>query len=102
MEIAFENTAQCYLKRDFRKFYEYCDRILNIINIKTVIRENIVILKSFMGVIFLGNIGKKNHLMVFNNFEKNNGYLDLFSNNCMFHFFPLAFSLWNFNSSIYG
>ena len=29
MEIAFENTAQCYLKRDFRKFYEYCDIILN-------------------------------------------------------------------------
>ena len=26
----------------------------------------------------------------------------MFHNNCMFHFFPLAFSLWNFNSSIYG
>ena len=23
---------------------------------------------------FLGNIGKKNHLMVFNNFDKNKGY----------------------------
>ena len=26
----------------------------------------------------------------------------MFGNNCMIHFFPLAFSLWNFNSSIYG
>ena len=26
----------------------------------------------------------------------------MFGNSCMFHFFPLAFSLWNFNSSIYG
>ena len=26
----------------------------------------------------------------------------MFGNNCMFHFFTLAFSLWNFNSSIYG
>ena len=30
MEIVSENAAQCYLKRDFRTFYEYCDRILNI------------------------------------------------------------------------
>ena len=29
MEMAFENAAQCYLKRDFRKFSEYCDIILN-------------------------------------------------------------------------
>ena len=92
MDIVFENAAQCYLKRDFRKFYKYCDRVLNMQN-KIVKYKPAVLLtlnkhyqykssyqgkysdpKIVYGCYFLDNIGEKNHLMVFNNFDKNNGY----------------------------
>ena len=92
IEIVFENAAQCYLKRDFRKFYEYCDIILNIQNEIVIYKPAVLLIlnkhypyknsyqgkysdpKIVYGGYFLGNIGKKNHLMVFNNFDKNNGY----------------------------
>ena len=92
MEIVFENAAQCYLKRNFRKFYEYCDRILNMQNEIAKCKPTVLVIlnkhyqyrnsyrgkyghpKKVYGGYFLDNIGKKNHLMVFNNFNKNNGY----------------------------
>ena len=90
IETVFENAAQCYLKRDFRKFYEYCDRILNMQNkivkykptVLLILNKHYQYKKSYQGKYgdpkyegdFLDNISKKNHLMVFNNFDKNNRY----------------------------
>ena len=92
MEIVFENAAQCYLKRDFRKFYEYCDIILNMQNEIVEYKPTVLLIlnkhdqyknsyqrkysdpRIVYGGYFLGNVGKMNHLMVFNNFDKNNGY----------------------------
>ena len=92
MEIVFKNAAQCYIKRDFRNFYEYCDRILNMQN--EIVKYKLTVLlilnkhyqyknsyqgkcddpKNVYGDYCLDNINKKNHLMVFSNFDKNNGY----------------------------
>ena len=85
MEIVFENATQCYLKRDFRKFYEYCDRILNMQNeiikykptILLILNKHYQYKNSYHGKYggyFSYNTCKKNHLIVFNNFDKNNGY----------------------------
>ena len=90
MKILFENAAQCYLKRDFRKFYEYCDIILNTPNeiVKYKLAVLLILNKHYQyknsykgkysdpkivygGSIYLGNISKKNHFVVF---DKNNGY----------------------------
>ena len=91
MEIVFENAAQFYLKRDFRKFYEYCDKLLNMQNEIVKYKPTVLLIlnkhyqyknsyqgkygdpKNVYGGYFLDSIGKKNHLMVFNNFDKNNG-----------------------------
>ena len=92
MEIVFETAAQCYLKRNFRKFYECCDRILNMQNeivkykpaVLLILNKHYQYRNSYQGkysdpqIVYggysLGNIGKNNHFMVFNNFDKNNGY----------------------------
>ena len=91
MEIVFENAARCYPKRDFRKFYEYCDIILNTQNEIAKYKPAVLLIlnkhfqyknsyqgkysdpKNFYEGYFLDNIGKKSHLMAFNNFDKNNG-----------------------------